>query len=226
MQDDWRRATRKQLIEKLLPTLEENQRLRESVERLMKAREAAPVLHHFSKPDDFVPAGWPERHGLIIPRADGYFESPKAWVRVIHGVITNAGLKNQSILSVMIAAKKLNERADKYANLYIDWRAAFFARIEAARYSDEGSGDPDAWSKEDRFSKLLKAVDRVHLRRVDVIVTSRPKEKDVAAYHDKPADFVDSFRKMARAVNQINRDADEYLSALRRSPHSAHAELT
>lgn len=215
-QADWRRATKKQLLDKLLPTLDENRRLRESVERLMKCRPATPAFHHAGRPDDFVPAGWPERHGVVIPRADGYFESPKAWLRVTHGVITNAGLKNQSILSLMTGRRQIDEGGEKLAYVYVDWRAAFFARVEAARYSDEGTGDPDAWSKEDRYSKLLKAVDRRDLRRVDTIVTSRPKEKDVASYHARPAEFIASFQNVVQAMLKINQDAARHLSELRR----------
>lgn len=216
---DWRRANKKQLLEKLLPTLEENERLRESVTRLMNSRQAPTIIHHISHPDDFVPAGWPERYGITIPRADGYFESERAWLCVTHGVIASAGLKNQSLIAMVVAAGKLPERAEKHANVYMDWRAAFFARIEAARYSNEGTGDPEAWSKEDRFSKLLHLVARLHLRRVDAMVTARPKEKDIAAFNKRPDEFLESFKITVQAISKINRNADQYLAALKDRAH-------
>ena len=213
--DDWNKANKKQLLAKLLPTLAENARLKDSVDRLLKKHSTPPIVRHLGRSDDFVPVGWIERHGIDVPRADGYFESPVAWVRIVHGVITNAGLKNQSLLSVMIARDILDSGAEHHAKLYKDWRAAFFARHEAARYSDVGSGDPDAWSKEDRFSKLLRAVERKTLRYIDAIVAPNPKEKHLASLNTDPAPFVKEFSVLARAINQINGDADDALKAIR-----------
>jgi hypothetical protein len=105
-QQDWQTADKKHLLEKLLTTLKENVRLKATVTRLMRQTGKPPVVRHAGRVDDFVPMGWVDQHGIRIPRADGLFESPRAWVRITHGVITNAGLKNQSILAVMIAAEE------------------------------------------------------------------------------------------------------------------------
>jgi hypothetical protein len=213
---DWAKASKGQLHKALLKQTEENQRLRESVARLMKRQgNVVPALHR-GEPEDFVPVGWVERHGIEIPRADGYFESSLGWVRVKTGIITNAGLKNQSVLSLMILKGLFDSGAERDANMYMDWRAAFFARVEAARYSNEGIGDPDSWSKEDRFSKLLKAVERRVLRRVDAIVTSYPKEKDIKLFNEDAEVYIQAFRRMAKAMTQINRDADKFVASIRR----------
>ena len=212
MQDiDWQKANKKQLLEKLVPLLQENVRLRDSVGRLMKTRGEPFVIQHHGHEDDFVPAGWAERHCIKIPRADGFFESKVGWVRIRNGVITMAGLKNQSILESLISRELLDAGSENQANVYSDWRAAFFSRVEAARYSDSGVGNPDAWSKEDRFSKLLKAVDRVQLRYVDILITRHPKEKDVGIANTDPQPFIRAFEKMALAMAQINRDAADAL---------------
>lgn len=204
---DWSKAPKKKL-------LEENERLRKTVARLMQNQKRTVTTTFPFHPDDFVPIGWPERYGIAIPRADGLFESAEAWVRVTHGVITGAGLKNQSILSVMILGRLLSTSAELYAKTYTDWRAAFFARIEAARYCDEGCGDPEAWSKEDRYSKLVHRVERKYLRYVDAIVHSRPTEKHIHSLNGDPTPWVQGFERMANAVHQINREADAYLEQL------------
>lgn len=209
---DLRKAKKKQLLAMLLKIIPQNRRLRAAVSRMTKLSTQPPVIRHISHEDDFVPTGWAEQHGIHIPRAEGIFESATAWVRITHGVITGAGLKNQSILSMMISVDLLEgNRATHYANVYVDWRAAFFARIEAARYSNEGTGDPNAWSKEDRFSKLLHAVERDCLQIIDSIVKPRPKAKEIAGFHDDHELYVDSFKTLIRSINQINKDADDYL---------------
>lgn len=209
--DGWRKAKKSALLAALLPTLAENARLRDSLARLMKAQSQPPALQHHGHPEDFVPPGWAERHGVAIPRADGYFESGKAWVRIERGIITNASLKNQSLLSLMIDRELLDGGAESSSTLYMDWRAAYYARVEALRYSDVGTGDPEAWGKEDRFSKLMLAVERKYLRVVDLIVTAKPKERDVEALNGDPTPFIDAFDRMSRAMREINRQADEYL---------------
>ena len=87
-----------------------------TVERLL--RQARPAsIRHVSHEDDAVPSGWAEQHGIHIPRADGIFDSTTAWVRVSHGVVTGAGLKNQSILSMMISLRLVDEGEERSAML-------------------------------------------------------------------------------------------------------------
>jgi hypothetical protein len=222
---DWSKAKRPQLLAKVESLSDENRSLRQSVGRLMKRQGNVPVLQHGGRDDDFVPAGWVERHHISIPRSDGFFESDEAWVRITKGTITIAGLKNQSILSLLIAAEKLSPEAERDAKLYMDWRAAFFARIEAARYSNVGSGDPEAWTKEDRFSKLLKAVEREQLRCVDIIVKSKPKERDLSRLNDDPESFLEAFRIAARAISKINKDADAYLRSIRENACASNSSV-
>ncbi|QDV34926.1 hypothetical protein [Tautonia plasticadhaerens] len=209
-ENDWTQAKKKDLLKQLRLTLAENRQLKQSVERLMRKQGQAATARHPGHADDFVPCGWPEQHGIAIPRADGYFQSGTAWVRILHGVITHAGFKNQSILASLIEKGVLDDGSQTHASIYADWRAAFYAVTEAARYSNVGTGDPEAWSKEDRFAKLLEKIDRKDLRLVDILVSSHPTEKQVIGVCANREPFLDAFRRMADAINTINRDADEY----------------
>lgn len=210
LKSEWKGISRKKL-------LDEVERLRESVSRLLKqpaALKASPVAH----PDDFVPAGWTERHDIAIPRAEGIFESQTAWVRIKHGIIVGAGLKNQSILSLMVSMDLLDDGWVNRGHQYKDWRAAFLSSVDPSTWTaEEGRGDPEAWSKEDRYSKLQRRVDQDHIAAMDSIVASRPKARHLAAFHAKQHDFVEAFKVVGRAMGEIDREAEEALQAMRAS---------
>ena len=163
-----------------------------------------------------MPAEWAERHGISTPRADGIFESPEAWIRVKHGVIVGAGLKNQSILLLAVSLGLLDQGAERHGSLYKDWRAAFLSCVDPAKWSaEEGRGDPEAWSKEDRYSKLQRRVDQDSIAAMDSIVAGRPKAKHLAAFQARQQAFVEAFHTVAKAMSAINQEADEALDALR-----------
>ena len=210
---EWKGVPRQQIIDEV-------GRLRETVRRLLRQPSPTPGTGHGWHPDDFVPAGWAERHGVSVPRADGIFESPEAWVRLKHGVIVGAGLKSQSILSLAVSLGKLDQGAEFHANLYRDWRAAFFSRLDPTRSGGKGSDSPEAWSKEDRYSKLLHRIDQDHIAAMDGIVAEKPKARHLAAFHGKKnatkeeidkaqAAFVQAFHTVVSAMVEINREADD-----------------
>ena len=118
-------ASKPELRKALTAYLGEITELRDSVGRLLRQSSLPAPARSAGRDDDFVPAGWAEKHGISIPRSDGIFESPTAWVRVAHGVITGAGLKNQSILSMMISLRVVDEGEERSAALYADWKASF-----------------------------------------------------------------------------------------------------
>ena len=208
--DPWEGVPRKSIIAEV-------DRLRDAVRRLIRQPSAPTVVTHASHDDDFVPAGWTERHGIEIPRADGVFESGTAWVRIKHGVIVGAGLKNQSILSLAISLKLLDQGAEQSANQYKDWRTAFLAGVDPVKWSaEQGRGDPEAWSKEDRYSKLQRRVEQDHIAAMDCIVASRPKARHLAAFQANQAGFVAAFRTVARTMADIDREAEEALEKLRK----------
>lgn len=204
---EWKGVPKKKIIDEV-------ERLRDSVGRLLRQSSPAPVISHASRHDDFVPAGWTERHGIEIPRADGIFESSGAWVRIKHGAIVGAGLKNQSILSLAISLEHLDEGWADRGDQYKDWRAAFLTSVDPVKWSaEEGRGDPDAWSKEDRYSKLQRRVDQDCLSAMDCIVASRPKAKHLAAFQANQKAFVEAFKTVAQAMVEIDREAEEALEA-------------
>lgn len=205
-----------ELRERLGAALQEVEALRGSVDRLLRQASRPSVLRHSGHPDDFVPAGWAERHGIQIPRASGVFQSDEAWVRVEHGVIVGAGLNNQSILCLAISLGKLDQGAEHHGNLYKDWRAAFLARVDPSRSGGGGSDTPDAWSKEDRYSKLQRRVEQDHIAAMDCIVASRPKARHLAAFQANQAGFVAAFKTVARTMADIDREAEEALEKLRK----------
>lgn len=208
--DEWENVPRKNIIAEV-------DRLRETVRRLLRQPSAPTVVTHSSREDDFVPAGWTERHGIEILRADGVFESGTAWVRIKHGVIVGAGLKNQSILSLAISLGLLDQGAEHRANQYKDWRTAFLAGVDPVKWSaEQGRGDPEAWSKEDRYSKLQRRVEQDHIAAMDCIVASRPKARHLAAFQANQAAFVGAFKTVGSAMAEIDREAEEALEALRK----------
>lgn len=217
---DLRKARKKHLLAMLLKAVGQNRQLRATVARLSKLSTQPPVLRHAGHADDSVPPGWAERHGIVLPRAEGVFESATAWVRVKHGAIVVAGLKNQSILHLAISLDLLDQGAERHGSLYRDWRAAFFSRLDPTRSGGEGSDTPDAWSKEDRYSKLLHRVDQEYIAAMDAIVALKPKARHLAAFHgpknatkeqvdEAQGVFVAAFLTVARAMAAINREAEQ-----------------
>jgi hypothetical protein len=208
-------SLKKSELKKILQSsLRELEGLRESIGRLLRAAASPTVLRHQSHRDDFVPVGWSEQHGIHIPRADGIFESATAWVRISHGVITGAGLRNQSILSVMISLRLVDEGEERSAMFYTDWKTAFLSGVDPVKWTAErGRGDPDAWSKEDRYSKLLHRVDQDCLFAMDAIVAVKPKAKHLAAFRNNQSKFVDALGFVVKAIRDINREAEEALEA-------------
>ena len=197
------RATLKALLPQLTNA-------RAAVNRLLR-QPAPPPAGHARHPDDAVPPGWSERHGIDIPRADGIFESGAAWVRVKHGAIVGAGLKNQSILSLAISLSLLDQGAEHHGSLYKDWRAAFLSCVDPGTSGGRGNDNPQAWSKEDRYSKLVHRVEKDFLNAMDCIVASRPKSRHLAAFQNNQAAFVEAFKTVARAMVEVNREADAAL---------------
>lgn len=186
--------------------------LRDSVGRLLRQSAAPITVRNVSREDDFVPAGWAEQHGISIPRSDGIFESASAWVRVSHGVITGAGLKNQSILSMMISLSLVDEGEERSATLYVDWKTAFLSGVDPVKWTAErGRGDPEAWGKEDRYSKLLHRVDQDCLFAMDAIVAAKPKAKHLAAFRNNQSKFTHALAVVVKAIREINREAEEAL---------------
>ncbi len=205
-------ASKPELRAVLKTTIEKNKTLSDSVARLLRQSNTASIINHPSRPDDFVPGGWTEQHGINVPRADGIFESPTAWVRIAHGVITGAGLKNQSILSMMISLRLIDDGEERSARLYTDWKTAFLSTVDSVKWSaEEGRGDPEAWSKEDRYSKLLHRVDQDCLFAMDAIVAEKPKAKPLAAFRSHQPKFVKALGIVVKAIRDINREADEAL---------------
>jgi hypothetical protein len=202
--------TRKQLVADNATLASENTSLRESVARLMQQQSRTTTLRHAGHRDDFVPLGWVEQHAIEIPRADGLFESAKAWVRISHGVITNAGIKNESILSVMISLRLVDEGEERSARLYTDWKTAFLSSVDPVKWSaEEGRGNPEAWSKEDRYSKLLHRVDQDCLFAMDAIVAEKPKGKHLAAFKNNQPRFIEAIGTVVSSIRDINREAEE-----------------
>lgn len=206
---EWEGVPRKKIIDEVT-------RLRDSVSRLSRTSAQPAILRHASHTDDFVPAGWSERNGIEIPRADGIFESPTAWVRIKHGVIIDAGLKNQSILSLMVSMELLDAGWVNRAAQYKDWRTAFLASVDPVKWTaEEGRGDPETWSKEDRYSKLQRRVDQDHIAAMDCIVSGRPKARQLAAFQANQEAFVGAFKTVAQAMAEIDREAEKALEAAR-----------
>lgn len=209
-------ASKPELRAALKDCLEELKGLRDSVGRLLKQHTRSAPAHQ-GNPADFVPAGWPAQYGISIPRADGIFESAAAWVRVSHGVITGAGLKNQSILSMMISLRLVDEGEERSASLYADWKAAFLSCVDSVKWTVEGGrGDPHAWGKEDRYSKLLHRVDQDCLFAMDAIVAEKPRAKHLAAFKNNQSKFAGALSTVIQAIREINREAEEALEELRK----------
>ncbi|MDY3551420.1 hypothetical protein R5W24_000496 [Gemmata sp. JC717] len=204
-----RKLPKRQIVDLLLRMAVQNKRLKASVQRLHHLPAHPTVLRHVSRDDDTVPAGWVERHGISIPRADGIFESPGAWVQVKHGTIVRAGLKNESILMHMISLELLDQGAEHHGSLYKDWRAAFLSRLDPSKSGEPGGDNPEAWSKEDRYSKLLHRLDKDMTEAMDGIVASRPKARHLAAFQGNQGVFVEAFMTVANAMRDINREAEE-----------------
>ncbi len=200
--DEWNDVPREKIIAEV-------DRLRESVCRLLRLAGKPAAVSYASREDDSVPAGWAERHGIAIPRADGVFESGSAWVRIKHGVIIGAGLKNQSILLLAISLELLDQGAEHHASLYRDWRAAFLSRLDPTRSGDAGSDGTEAWTKEDRYSKLIHRVEKDDLDAMDSIVASRPKARHLAAFQGNQATFIEAFEKVVKAMVEINQEAGQ-----------------
>lgn len=203
--DPWKGIPRKKIINEV-------GRLRDSVRRLLQ-QSPAPVTTLAGREDDSVPPGWAERHGITIPRAEGVFESATAWVRVKSGVIVGAGLKNQSILSLAISLELLDQGAEHHANLYRDWRAAFLSRLDPTRSGDEGSDGTEAWTKEDRYSKLIHRIDKDYLDAMDCIVAARPKAKHLAAFQNNQDAFIGAFKTVVKVMVEINHEAEQVQQA-------------
>jgi hypothetical protein len=217
MQDDVESLNKPELKNKLIASLQELTHLRDSVGRLLRQANPPLVVSQRCHPSDFVPSGWTEQYGINIPRADGIFESPTAWVRVIHGVITGAGLKNQSILSMMFSLRLVDEGEERSARLYSDWKAAFLSCVDSVKWTVEGGrGDPAAWGKEDRYSKLLHRVDQDSLFAMDAIVADRPKAKHLAAFKNNKPKFVEALVTVVETIREINREAEKALEALQK----------
>lgn len=210
-------ATKAELKAAVKATLPELVKLRDSVGRLLRQAPVPKVPCHPGRDDDTVPPGWPERHGVAIPRADGIHESPEAWVRVKGGTIVGAGLKNQSILLLMVSLGLLDQGAEHHGNLYKDWRAAFLSKLDPTKSGEPGGGDPEAWSKEDRYSKLLHRLDKDLVTAMDSIVASRPKSRHLAAFQDHQKVFSGAFLLVADAMRAINREAEDALKRLRKA---------
>jgi hypothetical protein len=192
----------------LKTSISECERLRDSVSRLMRhpsASRSSLTTH----PDDTVTADWLGRHGIRVPRADGVHDSPEAWVRIKNGVIVGAGLKNQSILTLMISLELLDEGAERHGNLYKDWRAAFLSRVDPSKSGDKGSDGFEAWTKEDRYSKLVHAVEKDYISAMDCIVAGRPKARHLAAFEAEKGAFANIFKVVARAMAVIEKDAED-----------------
>ncbi|WP_435008002.1 hypothetical protein P12x_005269 [Tundrisphaera lichenicola] len=200
--DPWKGVPRKKIIDEVY-------RLRDAVRRLIPQSPAPSLPVVAGRGDDSVPTGWAERHGITIPRAEGVFESVAAWVRVKNGVIIGAGLKNQSILSLAISLDLLDQGAEHHGNLYRDWRAAFLSRLDPATSGDAGSDGSEAWTKEDRYSKLIHRVEKDYLNAMDCIVASRPKAKHLAAFQANQEAFVEAFKIVAKAMVEINHEAEQ-----------------
>lgn len=218
LKDVWKTLPRQNLIAEV-------ERLRESVRRLIHNPGVPGIPKHKQHDSDFVPTGWAERRGVVIPRADGVFNSDEAWVRVSHGVIVAAGLKNQSILSLAISLGNLDQGLEFHGNQYRDWRAAFFSRLDPSRSGGEGSDNPQAWSKEDRYSKLLHRLDHDYIAAMNGIVAQKPKARHLAAFLGKKNAtkeeikegqevFVKAFKTVVDAMAEINRQADEALEQI------------
>lgn len=190
---------------------------RETIGRLLKQAPPPKLPYHQGHPDDTVTPGWVERHGISIPRADGIFESPGAWVRVKNGIVIGAGLKNESILLHMISLELLDQGAEHHGNLYKDWRAAFLSRLDPTKSGEPGGDNPEAWTKEDRYSKLIHRLDKDLLHAMDSIVAARPKARHLAAFQGNQGTFATAFMTVVNAMRDINREAEDAAEALRRA---------
>ncbi|WP_088255381.1 hypothetical protein [Fimbriiglobus ruber] len=211
-QIDVEKAGKAELRAALTASIGRVNELSAAIERLLRRPSNPSPIRHTGRDDDFVPAGWAEQHGIAIPRSDGIFESTTAWVRVSHGVITGAGLKNQSILSMMISLQLVDEGEERSAMLYTDWKMAFLSGVDPVKWTAEnGRGDPDAWGKEDRYSKLLHRVDQDSLFAMDAIVAVKPRAKHLSAFRNNQTRFVEALGVVVRTIRDINREADKTL---------------
>jgi hypothetical protein len=210
-----------ELRDALKASLQELTALRDSLGRMLRTSAVVTPARHRSHDDDFVPSGWAEQHGIHIPRSDGLFESPTAWVKLAHGVITGAGLKNQSILSMMISLRLVDAGEERSAMLYADWKTAFLSGVDPVKWTvEESHGTPGAWSKEDRYSKLLHRVDQDCLFAMDAMVTSKPKAKHLSAFRSNQPKFVAAFKIVVNAIRAINQEAEKELEKSRKAGES------
>lgn len=200
-----------ELKQALTYAISEVSKLRDTVTRLLRQNNAPVIVRHAYHSEDTVPAGWAEQHKIEIPRSDGIFESAEAWIRIKHGIIVGAGIKNQSILHLAISLDLLDQGAEHHGNLYKDWRAAFLSRLDPATGGGTGRDDPEAWSKEDRYSKLLRRIEQDYLQAMDCIVAIRPKAKHLAAFQGNQIVFISAFETVAKAMMEIEREAGEVL---------------
>ena len=114
----------------------------------------------------------------------------------------------------MVSMEQLDHGWVSRADQYKDWRAAFVSSVDPVKWSaEEGRGDPLAWSKEDRYSKLQRRVNQDHIAAMDSIVASRPKAKHLAAFHANQGAFVGAFKTVAKAMAQIDQEAEKALES-------------
>ncbi|OWK42176.1 hypothetical protein FRUB_04254 [Fimbriiglobus ruber] len=96
--------------------------------------------------------------------------------------------------------------------LYTDWKMAFLSGVDPVKWTAEnGRGDPDAWGKEDRYSKLLHRVDQDSLFAMDAIVAVKPRAKHLSAFRNNQTRFVEALGVVVRTIRDINREADKTL---------------
>ena len=209
-----RKARKHQLYAKLTDVLAENAQLRESVARLMKMKRQLPAFQEpvCGNDSDSVPAGWPEHYGVRIPRADGFHESDRAWVMVRHGVVTQAGLKDRSILSRLITDEVLDPGASDDAKILAGWKRAFVAKLENIRQEHRKDGIPSTWTQEDRYQKLNQPENTTRLRWIELACDPAPCAQIMNFAVKNPQHYRNAFNWLHAAIKRINqqaRDADK-----------------
>lgn len=75
--------------------------------------------------NDVVTPEWLLRHGVVIPRASGVFQSDTAWIKVDgRGVIVAAGERDQTVLAWLVDQGTLSSADVDYGIAYVTCRSA------------------------------------------------------------------------------------------------------
>lgn len=159
---------------------------------------------------DLVTPDWLRLHGIVIPRAEGVFESESAWVKTdAQGRVVAASEKDRSVLAYLVAQGDLNELHRYYALVFVDLWNAFLRKTQHYAnpvYAAEFFGaDPGDSSFGGLYLKVCRKLGRGHEKTVKrglQPVSPATAGLNVTTYRM-------AFDALARAVNEARVDAEE-----------------